>query len=246
MTSIIRIAFLLGMGFVALEYGYIWLKGQKGGMEAMLSIIGTLGFLVELFFNVVDQFFGSKEKPRLQFEEMGATKGYGPTRPCKNSPKDNNGYYIGRQDNGIYEWDLKWSYNLVVRNNSNYHAFNPKIHLKKAFQGISFPGKNNYQPDKILFFKERYALQINNLHEKEPIKAGEKNLIRINYSKIFQGTYKERDKALEDKIPPELKNFELLFELENGEGTSSFTLMKRKGGEWKAKYYIYKPLRYLI
>ena len=46
------------------------------------------------------------------------------------------------------------------------------------------------------FFKERYVLPINNLHEKELIKSGEKSLIRIEYSKVFQGTYDERDKEL--------------------------------------------------
>lgn len=246
MTSIIRIAFLLGMGFLALNYGYEWLMNQKGGMKAWLSILGSIGLIIELFFNLIDQIFGSKEKPRLQFEQIGATKGHSPTRICKKSPKDKNGDYIGRQVNGIYEWDLTWSYNLMIRNNSNYHAFNPKIHLKKKFVGISFPGMNKYKPDGIYILKEEYVLPINNLNEKEPIESGKKRLIRIKYTKVFQGTQDEKNAALSTKFPPELKKFELLFELENGEGNSYFTLIKRKGSNWKTKNYVYKPITYLI
>ena len=246
MTSIFRIFFLLGMGFLALKYGYEWLMDQEGGMEAFLFILGVIGSIAELFFNLIDKIFGSKEKPRLQFEEIGVTQKHSPTKPCKKSPRDEEGNFIGRQKNGIYEWDLNWSYNLIIRNNSNYHAFNPKIHLKKKFKGISFPGMNNYKPDGIYFFKERYVLPINNLHEKEPIRSGEKNLIIIKFTKTFQGTQDERDRKLKSNFPPELRKFEILFELENGEGNSYFTLIKKRKDKWLTKNYVYKPLKYLI
>lgn len=246
MIKLIRIAFLFAMSFFALNYGYIWLIKGQGGMKAWLSIIGTVSVLIELSFNLIDQLFGSKEKPKLQFEEIGISKGHSPSRPCLKSPKNEEGHYLGRQEEGIYEWDLNWSYKLVIRNNSNYHAFNPKIHLKKKFVGVTFPGMNNYKPDGIYLLKERYVFPINNLNEKEPIKSGEKSLIRINFTKVYQGTYNERDKELKNKIPNELEKFELLFELENGEGNTYFTLIKRKNNKWISKNYVYKPLRYLF
>lgn len=246
MTSLLRLIFLGCMGIVTLYYGYEWLFNREGDIEAAITIIGGFTIIVEMSFSLIDKIFGSPEKPRLSMDEIGVNSGHSSTRPCLNSPKDSKGSYLGRVKNGIYEWDLHWSYSLFVRNNSNFHAFNPRLILKKRYNKVSFPGMNEYKPDRLAIMNESYVMSISYLHEKEPIKSGERYLIRIKYSETFQGTIDQRDKYLKTKYPKYMESFEVLFRLENGERKPYYTLLRLNNGKWVNKEYIYKPIKYYI
>lgn len=246
MRNLLRIAFLLGMAASSFYFGRQWLILGNGGREALFSLVSVAALIGELLFNLIDHLVEDQEKPRLEMEIPGHTHGRSAQLESPKSPRDKHGNYIQRVPGGIYKYILNWSYNSIIRNHSNYHAFKPKIYLKKKYKGLTFPGLNDFKPDGLYFFKEQYVLPVENINEKEAIKVADRYILRIKYEHEYECTSEEAIRVTDDRFPDTIGDFEILMEYENGHGRKYYTLFKRnsKDKSLTNKQYLYKPLSY--
>ena len=185
--------------YVALIIEFVF---GKGSLITLFVLIGLI-----MLFSILKIYENKEPKanPRLEIEleYRGAMKK--PLRPSRNNPINEQGHMIIEQGKGIYINELEWKYNMIIRNNSSYPAYKPKI---------IFPKSNKYQ-----------FSYIEKLNSNKPIKALEETTLTTKYSYKIEALGKDAADMVRNKMPANsaFDEMRIVLEYENENGRKFYT-----------------------
>jgi len=164
-------------------------------MANLLTVLGILvTLLIALFPYLRKTFF---QGPELTIEFKKGQTSSNSLGVIYNSLFD--GLYDMRKEKLQYQYT--WNFEIIIRNNSEYTAYYPKI-----------------------FFKDNNSpfLTIENLNEQQPIGSKEKITLKAVYQEIEETTSDKRSKMID--LPIAITETQILLEYKNDKKTIFYTL----------------------
>ncbi len=182
-TFLIELVGLLG--------GILW--GFKTNWEYEPSILVALSFLGIVTFIILKILPTSKLDPSVELEMIytGGSRNSPGIIPHI-SPKNEDGNYVF-EGNGKYLYEIEHNYDLVIRNNSIYNAYNLRIYVPKNF-----------------LFKF-----VNDLSPLEPLTIDKPRIIKMKYRIVDGMSFQESEIQLANTLAEKLKESKIIAEFKN-------------------------------
>ena len=176
---------------IGLIGGLIWAKNANWDYEPIIlisfSVVGIIIF-------VTIKFLPSEEgKPIVELELVSDSSIRKAREIIPNiSPRNEDGYYI-QDDNGIYYYEIDHKFNLIVRNNSIYNAYNIKIFAPKV--------------DFLRFYNYTNSL--------EPLTINNARVLKMVYHISGGMTHSAAEQVLNNSLTDDLRNAFIIVEYQN-------------------------------
>jgi hypothetical protein len=137
MINILKNVYTLLIEIIGLVGGFLWARSTSWDYEPIIlmavSFVGILSYLIIVF--------SGKKRPYIDIELVRGSSYQNAPKHVKESPMK-DGHFTDIQDNGTYLFEFRIQYKIIIRNNSNYIAFYPRIFLntnKLAFSVLNNP-----------------------------------------------------------------------------------------------------------
>ena len=176
--------------------GLLWGKNTNWDYEpVILLIISSIGLAAFIILKLLPDY---NELPLIDLD-ISYHGGYrSPPKLSSNSPMEikGEGIYYSIERGAKYIFKIDFKYQLTIRNNSNFAAFNLEISCKENAPQLLFESIHN----------SLNPITINN-----PI------VLKVTYSIEREMTHDEADRLMKMKYPEEIKNMVFISCYRNGE-----------------------------
>ena len=152
----------------------------------------------------------SEKIPKLEAELKWISSGKGPLEVSQKHFEKYGQHSSVPLGGIIWNNKLKWMYTLELLNNTNYTAFNIKLH---------FPNKH---------YPFTY---IDNLGKSKSLKGLERLPVRAHLEKVLVGTAEEALAAIRERFPNPIDSIEFVVEYIDAVGRIYYTMCKFENGE---------------
>jgi len=177
---------------IGLVGGLFWAIHSKWDYEpVILVLVSSIGLTV---FIILRFLLKNEDRPYIQLElrYIGCQKSN--PRITTNSLKNEGGYFI-TEEHGKYFFIIQWDYQLIIRNNSNFTAF--EVHIKvnrNNVNKLNFINKHNYL---------------------DPILIDKPEILNLSFEIKREMLLHEAHKLYSKKYPTEIQNINFLIECVN-------------------------------
>jgi hypothetical protein len=186
---------------IGLIGGFIWARNTNWDWEPIILIaVSFIGVVIFILLKFVPD---HDDRPMIELEltgDGGSRSSPGLIRDISPKTEDGTAYVV--EIGGIYLFNVKRNFDLIVRNNSKNNAYNVLIYKSNISYPVRFEGKYS---------------------SLEPLTIDKPLKLRLVYEVYRPMTHDEAEDILQSNLPSDLKNFILLVEYKSERRRQYFT-----------------------